>query len=1569
MIMKKHFFVLPILLSFCLGIMLNFGGDGLWLSSAEAQSVVLATGWEDGQNYGFGDRVEYSRYVAGYYNSFSPPPECSRRYHEIVRSGDYALMIAGYSQASYAYCYYRVFDLNLPVVNGMKISYWIFHSQGTPKISVDGHFTDGTNGWTIRDFNNNGFLTDQYRVRIHPGHRNDPMNGWYYVEVDLSRAAGKTLAFIMFAFDNGSDGFTGQYRAYVDDFRIFVEGFPPNCQASVPQDHWKGEYFNNNTLSASPTMVRDDGEGFISFDWGAGSPSTTCGIGADNFSVGWTRTVNFNAGNYQFVVRADDGVRLWIDNQLVLDKWIDQALTTYTIPVTLSPGNHPLKVEYYENRGGAVAQVSWKEVAPSQFVITATAGPGGTINPLGEIRVNSGADQTFTIAAGTGFQIADVKVDGTSKGAINSYSFPAVTSNYTIDASFAPLVTQFVITASAGTGGTINPSGQVSVAYGGQQTFTVIPASGYGIDQVLVDAVSKGAISSYTFTFENVTSDHTITASFQQQPGSSECTSGGIPSDYYEELCTPRTLPVLVINYIPVGTSVDSTTVLRGQENDTYTGNAVIHCEETGIPDGCERSGSRMLARDRLPHLKNSANLVANFLTEATRFHGYKDPSAPPALTFQIVDTVTILQKQDVPNDPLWPNGLGYRRGYPLGDNQYRDPFRYIFETANICQYMKENGVRLVFYNTYFYHGSVPAESFSAGPLGNVGNSEWGMSDYIAYCRNGAPVSTPQEADVTYHAIGYGPMEGTFPPGNTIEDFTHHLEALFRRADYNLWQSRFVGPEGHQDRAYMGWWVPGLLPGNYFNDPKVINTWGLKIWVDAIHVPGNRSAILHIEPVPGVNPPDRNWPPGDTTPNVQFNVPFTIASELTVALEGKDIKIQYWENAGKAFFSVYRPSADYAVVKRCGWTHYPPNGEGDYNWGNAYWRVRTDCEDWWPDQRGEILADIDCRRWTGTSSGLTCPHDPNPSTNNMGADLGFKKWWMQNIPGLGNGIVWNESGETRHVRNFWTYISDYHGAIQKNSRLSFAIQRIESGAPTALNLARAGNGISLTWAAPPNGADGYNVFRAVSPSGPFYRVNNQLITAQTYFDDFVLTEGTTYYYDVRSVKQVQSETGAQGSITFQEEICKIYLPYLRNESGATSIINIQNTASILMRIRMTFYDSSGSIIYILENTIGPKQTARYDLSQIGILKGGYLSSAVIEVVEPGSNPCTCVNSLSVVVETQANGKYTAYNGILFDEAENWPSKYFYLPWVAKDGQTQSIIHLQNVGEQGAEVTMNFFDPNGSPTYTSSLSLPRRHSSFSFRLDTPFIGSAEVFSNQPLAVVVELEKANGGSTIYNGFSRGTTNFFAPIIYHQYQSQYQTKNSEIIVMNLEQQRVNVDMFYYPRDSCFGGFAESIMLEPRAISFTGTVLPNNFFGSAEISASGDIAVLIKDLSGIYNGFADYNNSSKIYAAPVYNQYGGIDSFVTVMNTNNIHNALVSFKIRDNHGDLITSLSDWVCPQGLQIFYLPVISDLPGNFLGSVEIESFEYGSGPIPIIAVIENRRQSQGDSAFYNGFNVE
>ena len=133
------------------------------------------------------------------------------------------------------------------------------------------------------------------------------------------------------------------------------------CTTTVSSDRWKGEYYNNKDLSGSPTMVRDDGDGNLNFDWESDSPSSSCEIGADNFSVRWTRTVSFDANDYRFTMTSDDGFRLYIDDELKLNKWIDQGATTYTVDVSLSAGNHTIKMEYYENGGNAVARLSWKE--------------------------------------------------------------------------------------------------------------------------------------------------------------------------------------------------------------------------------------------------------------------------------------------------------------------------------------------------------------------------------------------------------------------------------------------------------------------------------------------------------------------------------------------------------------------------------------------------------------------------------------------------------------------------------------------------------------------------------------------------------------------------------------------------------------------------------------------------------------------------------------------------------------------------------------------------------------------------------------------------------------------------------------------------------------------------------------------------------------------------------------------------------------------------------------------------------------------------------------------------------
>ena len=143
-----------------------------------------------------------------------------------------------------------------------------------------------------------------------------------------------------------------------------------SCTATVPSDRWRGEYFANRTLSGTPALVRDDGNASLSFDWGSGSPGGSCGLGADSFSARWTRTVSFPSGTHRFNVTSDDGVRLYLDGALKLDKWFDQGPTTYTVDLPLTAGNHTLTLEYYENAGGAVAKLSWQLLgAPVEVIV------------------------------------------------------------------------------------------------------------------------------------------------------------------------------------------------------------------------------------------------------------------------------------------------------------------------------------------------------------------------------------------------------------------------------------------------------------------------------------------------------------------------------------------------------------------------------------------------------------------------------------------------------------------------------------------------------------------------------------------------------------------------------------------------------------------------------------------------------------------------------------------------------------------------------------------------------------------------------------------------------------------------------------------------------------------------------------------------------------------------------------------------------------------------------------------------------------------------------------------------
>ncbi len=148
--------------------------------------------------------------------------------------------------------------------------------------------------------------------------------------------------------------------------------------------------------------------------------------------------------------------------------------------------------------------------AINTYVITASAGANGSIAPAGAVTVGQGTDQLFTITANPDYRVADVVVDGVSVGAMTSYTFVNVTAPHTISASFA--LAAFTITATAESGGSIDPSGDVGVAFDSDRTFTITPGTCHHIVDVEVDQVSVGPLASYTF--ENVSAHHTITAIF-----------------------------------------------------------------------------------------------------------------------------------------------------------------------------------------------------------------------------------------------------------------------------------------------------------------------------------------------------------------------------------------------------------------------------------------------------------------------------------------------------------------------------------------------------------------------------------------------------------------------------------------------------------------------------------------------------------------------------------------------------------------------------------------------------------------------------------------------------------------------------------------------------------------------------------------------------------------------------------------------------------------------------------------------------------------------------------------------
>ena len=214
--------------------------------------------------------------------------------------------------------------------------------------------------------------------------------------------------------------------------------------------------------------------------------------------------------------------------------------------------------------------------------VTSGAGSGGNIDPSGSTPVLRGQAVTFAMAPDTNYRLLSITDNGVNVGNNLAYSLTNVTAPHDVIATFQPT---HLIHASAGPNGTISPIGDTVVDGGSNMNFSISPAMGFKIADLLVDGTSVGALSSYNFT--NVTASHTISATFAASP---------IPGSYcavppYVSTPAPPNVMIMLSVEEPMQGAANPKLACSGVTRSSFS----YACSSTGLGnydnDGAEYSG------------------------------------------------------------------------------------------------------------------------------------------------------------------------------------------------------------------------------------------------------------------------------------------------------------------------------------------------------------------------------------------------------------------------------------------------------------------------------------------------------------------------------------------------------------------------------------------------------------------------------------------------------------------------------------------------------------------------------------------------------------------------------------------------------------------------------------------------------------------------------------------------------------------------------------------------------------------------------------------------------------------
>ena len=114
----------------------------------------------------------------------------------------------------------------------------------------------------------------------------------------------------------------------------------------------------------------------VYFDWGTAAPAT--GMPTDSFQIRWTGTVTpAFSETYTFYTQSDDGVRLWVNNQLVIDAWTNHTSREDSGTITLQANQaYNIRLEYYDNSSSALVMLSWSSASQGKQLV-----PGRALTP------------------------------------------------------------------------------------------------------------------------------------------------------------------------------------------------------------------------------------------------------------------------------------------------------------------------------------------------------------------------------------------------------------------------------------------------------------------------------------------------------------------------------------------------------------------------------------------------------------------------------------------------------------------------------------------------------------------------------------------------------------------------------------------------------------------------------------------------------------------------------------------------------------------------------------------------------------------------------------------------------------------------------------------------------------------------------------------------------------------------------------------------------------------------------------------------------------------------------------